>query len=133
MFADVGTDQNGRKKIVLTRRSLPKINDQGKVVNNTITIEVRKKRLVVNQNAKLLTKVVKYYILLEDHHGDLPDNITVLRHHGRLTMPLNGQMVSGECLHITAVGQAVHDWVEKIGPIWLSLEKDSQWVKAKAA
>ena len=116
------------------RRPLPKIDEDGNIDKGGKT-EKGRSRIIITK-AMLKPKYLNrasMYVMLRDDQGDVPEQIQITDTRDRCDLEKAG-LTNCRVFRIESIGQYIHDWVKKIGPIWVTHEPDNQesWINVKA-
>ena len=134
---ETNSQQPAETNTLTLRRPLPKIDDDGIVNTNSAKIELYRKRIIIKKAvAKPLKydKVTSMYIMLRDDQGDVPEQIQIIDTKERCDL-LKAGLTNCRVFKIKSIGQHIHDWVKKIGTIWVTgtPENHDSWIQVKAA
>ncbi len=118
------------------RRALPKINEDGIIDTGISKPDHLRKRILIK---KAVTKKLKYanivtmFVMLRDDQGEVPEQIQITCVKERSDL-LKAGLMNCRVFQIKSIGQHIHDWVRKIGPIWVTHEPDNldSWINVKS-
>lgn len=118
------------------RRSLPKIDDDGLIDTGNSKSDLYRKRILIKKAVvkPKYDQVASMYIMLRDDQGEVPEQIQITDVKERRDL-LKAGLSNCRVFQIKSIGQHIHDWVKKIGPIWVTHQPDDtdSWVNVKAA
>ena len=137
---ETNSQQPTETKTLSLRRPLPKIDDDGIVNTNSVKTEkaeLYRKRIIIKKavaKPPKYDKVASMYIMLRDDQGDVPEQIQIIDTKERCDLSKAG-LTNCRVFKIKSVGQHIHDWVKKIGTIWVTCtpENYDSWIQVKAA